>query len=91
MNPRRGIMTRDENIACEEALRRLATFLDGELEEQESAEIRRHLEICRSCYSRAEFERRLKKKIQGELRRSTVPNEFEARIRELLGSLPEKA
>lgn len=46
--------------SCEEALRLIARHLDGELEEPADAGLREHLEACRSCCSRAEFERRLK-------------------------------
>ena len=46
--------------SCEDALRLLAAYLDGELESPSDLELERHLATCRSCYSRAEFERRLK-------------------------------
>lgn len=49
--------------SCEDALRILAEHLDGELEPARERELERHLERCRSCYSRAEFERRLKEKV----------------------------
>lgn len=69
-------------IDCEEALRRLAEFLDHELDATPGAEVERHLEACRSCYSRAEFERRLKDRLL-ELRQLPVDAAFEARICEL--------
>lgn len=47
-------------MQCEEALRLLAVYLDGELEGTSQADLERHLDTCRSCYSRAEFERRLR-------------------------------
>lgn len=50
-------------IGCEEALRMLATFLDGELESGDAGSVQVHLETCRSCYSRAEFERRLRSRL----------------------------
>ncbi len=71
-------------IECEEALRRLAEYLDGELGEREGARVRRHLETCRSCWSRAEFERRLRTRLT-ELREGEVSDEFEERIRRLIG------
>lgn len=74
----------DRDIACEEAVRRLARYLDGELGGREEAEVERHLETCRSCWSRAEFERRLRSRL-GELRGGEVDPEFEERIRGLLG------
>lgn len=44
-------------MRCEEALERLFEYLDGELEETEVERIEEHLEICRKCYPRAQFER----------------------------------
>ncbi len=64
-------MTETEIRSCEEALRLLAAYLDRELEPSGSRQLERHLEICRSCYSRAEFERRLKDRI-AELGREPV-------------------
>ena len=78
-----------EQIGCEEALRRLAAHLDGELTTMEAAEVEGHLERCRSCYSRAEFERRLKARIREDLCDSTVPPECEERVRALLRNLQE--
>ncbi|HXE57050.1 MAG TPA: zf-HC2 domain-containing protein [Gemmatimonadales bacterium] len=76
-------MTDPATISCEEALRLLALYLDHELTATERAGVRRHLERCRSCYSRAEFERRLKSEIR-RVRREEVPPAFEGRIRRLL-------
>ncbi|MFW6084501.1 MAG: anti-sigma factor [Gemmatimonadota bacterium] len=59
-------MTRHEIDSCEEALKVLAEYLDSELRDRapEVADgLERHLEVCRSCYSRAEFEKRLKARI----------------------------
>lgn len=70
-------------IDCEEAIRRLAEYLDGELADREEAEVERHLETCRSCWSRAEFEHRIRERL-ADLRREEVDPEFEGRIRSLL-------
>lgn len=78
-------------VDCEEALRRLAMYQDGELAAAESAEVERHLATCRSCFSRAEFERRLKERIRHDLQVATVPRKSEARIRTLIGMLAREA
>lgn len=67
------------HIDCEEALRRLAEYLDHELDEVPETEVAHHLETCRSCYSRAEFESGLKSRLR-ELRQEPVPPSFEDRI-----------
>jgi anti-sigma factor (TIGR02949 family) len=45
---------------CEDALRHLAAHIDRELDASTADQMDRHLETCRSCYSRGEFEKRLK-------------------------------
>ena len=72
-----------EPTSCEEALRRLAEYLDGELKPDEARGVADHIETCRSCYSRAEFERLLKSRV-AELRACEMEPEFELRIRTLI-------
>lgn len=71
-------------IDCEEALNRLLEFLDGELDASSGREVEHHLERCRSCFSRAEFERRLKIHLR-DLGQTPVSPELEQRIRTLMG------
>lgn len=78
-------MTEPTPITCEEALRQLAAFLDDELHTGGRESVEHHLEACRSCFSRAEFERRLKTEI-GKLRCEEVTPDFETRVRRLLES-----
>lgn len=75
---------KDERVlTCEEALRFLAAYLDGQLEDVTEREVESHLARCRSCYSRADFERRLKQQVAG-LGRSDVRPEFVQRIRQMM-------
>jgi anti-sigma factor (TIGR02949 family) len=52
-------------IDCEQALRRIFEFIDHELDGAERDAMERHLSTCRSCFSRADFEKRLKGKMAG--------------------------
>lgn len=69
---------------CEEALRLLAGHLDGELDEHTAGQLDGHLATCRSCFSRAEFERRLKASIAG-LAQEDVPDDLSRRVQTLIG------
>ena len=69
---------------CEEALRRLADYLNRELEPQEHDAVEQHVDLCRSCFSRAEFERLLKERLT-DLGREEAPPHVQSRIRKLLG------
>ena len=78
-------MTESRVIDCEEALHRLFEYLDAELDRQSQREMEHHLERCRSCFSRVEFEKRLKAHTM-ELRTEPVSPELEVRIRRVLDS-----
>lgn len=78
-------MSKTEIRSCEDALRLLAAHLDRELDASTGAELERHLDRCRSCYSRAEFEKRLKERI-ADLAREPVRPELAGRIDRLIRS-----
>lgn len=70
--------------SCEDALRLLAAHLDGELDGSTGDAVAHHLSKCRSCFSRAEFERRLKKQV-GSLGHEPVRPELSSRVQWLIG------
>jgi anti-sigma factor (TIGR02949 family) len=76
-------MNEHKPINCEEALRHLAVYLDGELHGSTHDSVEQHLKACRSCYSRSEFERRLKSQL-GQLADGEVSPAFEQHIRQLI-------
>ena len=76
-------MTDERVLNCEEALRYLAAYLDGELEDATDRDVESHLARCRSCYSRADFEKRMKLQVAA-LGRSEIRPEFAERIRRLV-------
>jgi anti-sigma factor (TIGR02949 family) len=78
------IMTERE-IACEQALRQVFEYVDRELGEAEQEAMHQHLQACKSCFSRVEFERRLKDKL-GALREDKATPEMNERIKGLLKS-----
>ena len=77
-------MTKHE-IECEQALRQIFEYVDHELGEAERATMERHLHTCQSCYSRAEFEARLKVKL-GKLKKDDPDATVHERIKSLLKS-----
>ena len=76
-------MSERDNIGCEEALKRLAEFIDCELSDREQDNVERHLRTCRSCYSRMEFESRLKQRLSA-LSGDDAPTKSRDRIRKLI-------
>ena len=77
-------MTDSDDMTCEEALRLLAEYIDGELEDATRGDVQRHLDACRGCYSRAEFERGLKTQLVA-IGTAAVRPQLEERVRALIG------
>ena len=74
-------MTR--KISCEEVLSKLHAYLDQEVDAPSESEIDAHLHECRECFSRAEFERALKKKVAGVAEVAT-PEDTRKRLESLI-------
>jgi len=72
-------------IDCDEAVRLLFIYLDGELAEHDHAVVQSHLDSCRACFSHAEFEKRLRGMVKGAST-SSAPDELRRRIRKLTDS-----
>ncbi|MFO1362243.1 MAG: zf-HC2 domain-containing protein [Burkholderiales bacterium] len=74
-----------QQIDCELALKQIFEYVDHELGEHEHAWLEQHLRTCKSCFSRMEFERRLKEKV-GALREDELASPLGERIKSLLKS-----
>ena len=70
-------------VNCEEVLKHLVAYLDHETDAHTTAEIERHLEECRSCFSRAYFEKQLKARLRAAGSRA-APERLRARIKKLV-------
>ena len=68
---------------CDEVLKHLVEYLDRELDAGTSVEISRHLDGCRGCFSRAEFEKRLKARLRAAGSRA-APERLRERIKKLV-------
>jgi len=73
----------EREIDCEQALKQIFEYIDHELHESDHHAMEHHLHTCKSCFSRVEFEQRLKEKV-GELRKEESSSELEIRIRNLI-------
>jgi anti-sigma factor (TIGR02949 family) len=73
----------ERELSCEEVVEVLCSYLHGELDGDRQAALERHLRRCRDCFSRAEFERRLRERVAatGSAR---VPERLRRRVRQLL-------
>ena len=69
-------------LECEEAARRLHTFLDRELMDAEITEVQMHLENCEECLSKFRFEASFKRLVREQASTQAAPTE----LRDWLGN-----
>jgi mycothiol system anti-sigma-R factor len=69
---------------CEEAVEKLWQFLDKELEGAASTELQQHLEECRHCFSKVEFEERLRAMLRRSCCSEQAPPELRERLSKIL-------
>lgn len=70
-------------IQCEEAIRQMLEYLDDELHKHDSDAMHNHLESCRECYSRMEFEKRLKDMVR-DSKQEKAPASLNDRIKNIV-------
>ena len=68
---------------CEQAVAKLLDYLDGEVDETVRRRMETHLETCRECFNRAEFERRLGERV-AQTASVPAPESFRRRVRDLI-------
>lgn len=77
-------MDRLGRCTCDEALRRLEDYLDGELASHALRMVHEHLDTCASCTAQFQFEASLLKGIRQRLQRPDLPPDLVSRIRRML-------
>jgi mycothiol system anti-sigma-R factor len=70
---------------CEEILRELYPYLDGELSESARLEIQGHLDDCLDCLHVYDFQEELRQVIARKCREQTVPPGLMEKVRGCLG------
>lgn len=83
MNSSKDTHTHDD-IGCLQAIEAFYAYLDGELDDPKSiGEFEHHMNHCRSCYSRADIEKRLNARMR-DSSRSKAPERLQERLHRLM-------
>jgi anti-sigma factor (TIGR02949 family) len=71
-------------ISCEEALRLVHEFLDGELESVSEGQVRSHFDRCQKCYPHLHLETVYRDAVRRAVAGERAPAELKARVSALL-------
>jgi mycothiol system anti-sigma-R factor len=78
-----------ESITCEDALRLVHEFLDGELEGVSPEEVQAHFEVCQGCYPHLRFERAFREAMRRACAHETAPAALRDKLERLLAEAGE--
>jgi anti-sigma factor (TIGR02949 family) len=73
-----------DEMSCEEALRLVQDFLDGELEDVSGARVRRHFEMCQRCYPHLRLEESFRAALRKATRGERASRELRERVLKVL-------
>ena len=77
---------KERMTTCEEAAQKLYEYLDGELSPADDSKIKLHLELCRNCCRRFEFEEIVRSIVRSRARSEKLPEHLrESVLKEIAG------
>jgi len=71
-------------ISCEEALRLVHEFLDGELEDASATEVKQHFDMCQLCYPHLHLETVFREAMRRASAGESAPPHLKAKVSALL-------
>ncbi|MCH1571928.1 MAG: mycothiol system anti-sigma-R factor [Longimicrobiales bacterium] len=71
-------------MSCEEALRLVHEFLDGELEDSSADEVQQHFHMCQRCYPHLKLETAFREAVRRAASGQSAPLELRDRVTALL-------
>lgn len=69
--------------SCEKVIQSVWDYLDREIAAEGVAELQKHLDLCRSCFTRFEFERMLREAMRAKTNHA-CPEKLKIRIRQII-------
>jgi anti-sigma factor (TIGR02949 family) len=73
-----------EMISCEEALRLVHGFLDGELDSVPAGRVKAHFDVCQRCYPHLHLETAFRDAVRRAAGGGTAPSELKSKVAALI-------
>ena len=73
-----------QGITCEDALRLVSDFIDGELDGVSRQEVEAHFEVCTRCYPHLRLEQSFRAAVRRACERETAPPELRERVLDMV-------
>ena len=73
-----------EMISCQDALRLVHEYLDGELEQVSEHQVKEHFDMCQQCYPHLHLETVFRDTVRRAAGTETAPPELKAKLTQML-------
>ena len=71
---------RPDGVTCEQSLRLLHEYLDGELDHLTASQVEEHFEVCKACWPHLNFEERFRERLRRAGERECCPDDVRASV-----------
>jgi anti-sigma factor (TIGR02949 family) len=69
-----------DSVSCEQSLRLLQDYMDGELDHLTASQVEAHFRVCKGCWPHLNFEERFRDRIRRASERDCCPDEVRAKV-----------
>lgn len=69
-----------EGMSCQESLRFMHEYLDGELEDVRSEQVEEHFRMCKACFPHLNLEKSFRERLQRAGGRDCCPDDVRASV-----------
>jgi anti-sigma factor (TIGR02949 family) len=74
-------------ISCQEALKVVQEYLDGELDDTSARSVRKHFDVCGRCYPHLNFESAYRDAVCRAMKGETAPPALKAKVSALIADV----
>lgn len=85
--PSNGNGAASEGISCRDALALVNEYLDGELEDVSSQQVREHFDVCERCYPHLRLEESFRSAVYRASLGESAPPDLKNRVQALLAEI----
>lgn len=69
-----------DGLSCEQSLRLLHEYLDGELDHLSASQVEAHFKVCKRCWPHLNLEERFRDRLRRASERDRCPDEVRAQV-----------
>jgi anti-sigma factor (TIGR02949 family) len=77
----------DKKISCQDALKLVHDFIDGELDGVSTSDVQTHFDLCKRCYPHLRLEQRFRDAVRRACTKDQAPSDLRDRVQNIASGI----